>query len=277
MHTAYLEAKRVIDDRSLNRTVWQRMVDRVAQISRRPVRIAEIGAGTGTMLDRLSEWGFFARVVGEGRGVTYDAWEINPVTAALLQDRLTRTPGVEQGTAHVGDVRDREDGERFDLVIANAVLDLFPPDEAAEMVAGLLAPGGVLYASIVFDGVTLLEPGIDDRLDTEVLRLYHRSMTQGFGRRHVLALRAAGFEIAEIGSSDWIIPPRGEGPTPEERELIDTILGIMDEAVSAQLSTAPDAAITRDELNEWIRRRRVQLDAGEILFEAHQMDFIALP
>jgi SAM-dependent methyltransferase len=277
MHTAYLEAKRVIDDRSLNRTVWQHMVELVVDIPSRPLRIAEIGAGTGTMIDRLTEWGFFSAVAGEGRHVTYDAWEINPVTAALLQERLSRTTDIQVGTAHVGDVRDRRDAGEFDLVIANAVLDLFRPDEAAQMVSELLAPGGLLYASIVFDGVTLLEPGIDERVDTEVLRLYHRSMTQGFGRRHVLALRAAGFEIAEIGSSDWIIPPRAAGPMPEERELVATVLGMMEEAVSAQIAALPDAAISRDELLEWVSRRRIQLDAGEVLFEAHQMDFVAIP
>jgi SAM-dependent methyltransferase len=276
MHTAYLEAKRVIDDRSLNRMVWNHMVERVARIPARPLRIAEIGAGTGTMLDRLTEWGFFAAVARDGRPVTYDAWEINPVTAALLQERLSRTGEIESGTAHVGDVRERKDGGTYDLVIANAVLDLFRPAEMAEMVAGLLAPGGLLYGSIVFDGVTLLEPGIDEGADTEILRLYHRSMTQGFGRRHVLALRAAGFEIAEIGSSDWIVPPRASGPTPEERELIGTVLGMMEEAVSHQIAALPDAAITREELIAWIARRRNQLDDGEILFEAHQMDFVAL-
>jgi hypothetical protein len=274
MHAAYLEAKRTIDDRSINHAVWQELLRAVASGGGDVLRIAEIGAGTGTMVDRLREWGGFAPAVVGTRQIIYDAWEINPETAAHLTQRIDESPHIGTGTVHVEDIRDRTSTEQFDLVIANAVLDLFAPGALADLIDSLLAPGGLLYASIVFDGVTLMEPAIDPALDAGVLQLYHRSMTQGFGRRQVWALHERGFRIREVGSSDWVIPPRREGPLKDERVLVETILDMMERSVTEQIVSADDSVITVDELADWITARREQLHRGALLFEAHQIDFL---
>jgi len=274
MHAAYLEAKRTIDDRSINPTVWQQMLRAVAEREGDLLQIAEIGAGTGTMIDRLREWGMFDPAILRGRRVQYDGWEINADTAALLQKRVEASAEIHTGRVHVGDVRERDREAKFDLVIANAVLDLFAPEAMAELIHAMLTPNGLLYASIVFDGVTLMEPTIEPAVDAEVLQLYHRSMTQGFGRRHVWALHDAGFDIREIGSSDWIIPPRRKGPTEDERTLVETILDMMETSVSEQITSGGDSAITVNDLSRWIALRREQLHRGALLFEAHQLDFL---
>ncbi|ADD07061.1 homolog to S-adenosylmethionine-dependent methyltransferase [Natrialba magadii ATCC 43099] len=53
---AYLEAKRTVDDRALNRRVLDQFV---AALTARngPVSVVELGAGVGTMLVRLATWG----------------------------------------------------------------------------------------------------------------------------------------------------------------------------------------------------------------------------
>jgi hypothetical protein len=274
MHAAYLEAKRTIDDRSINHAVWQELLRAVSAGSGDVLRIAEIGAGTGTMIDRLREWGGFAPAVVGTRRIEYDAWEINPETATYLKNRIDESSEIHAGTVHVEDIRTRESTDTFDLVIANAVLDLFAPGSVAELIDSLLAPGGLLYASIVFDGVTLMEPTIDAAVDAEVLQLYHRSMTQGFGRRHIWALHDGGFRIREAGSSDWIIPPRRGGPLKDERILVETILKMMEESVTDQIIAGGDSAITTEELADWINARREQLHRGTLLFEAHQVDML---
>ena len=276
MHTAYLEAKRAIDDRSINRTVWDAMVRLVADSGGDAVRIAEIGAGTGTMIDRLRDWGALGPDGVAGRAATYDAWEMNPETAAVLAER-TAASEFARAEVHVGDLREWTGDARFDLVIAHAVLDLFSPQEVAALMDRLLTDRGVLYASIVFDGVTLMEPAIDAEIDDEVLRLYHRSMRQGFGRRQLWHLWDAGFEIVATGSSDWVIPPRRNGPRPEERELVGTILEMMRGAVTGQLETgaSSNGDLTVERLNRWIDQRHRQLQAGDLFFAAHQIDFVA--
>ena len=58
-YARYLAAKKTVDDRALNRYIWQRLHQ---EISARPnlLRIVELGAGIGTMVERLVEWGLLA-------------------------------------------------------------------------------------------------------------------------------------------------------------------------------------------------------------------------
>ena len=54
--TRYLEAKKGIDDRSLNRHVWNALVQRLERSKStpdKPIQILEIGAGIGTMIERM--------------------------------------------------------------------------------------------------------------------------------------------------------------------------------------------------------------------------------
>ncbi|RQG95995.1 class I SAM-dependent methyltransferase [Natrarchaeobius chitinivorans] len=52
---SYLEAKRTVDDRALNRRVFEQFTAELAEIDE-PVRVTEFGCGVGTMVSRLVEW-----------------------------------------------------------------------------------------------------------------------------------------------------------------------------------------------------------------------------
>ncbi|MGH2607189.1 MAG: class I SAM-dependent methyltransferase, partial [Anaerolineales bacterium] len=53
----YLAAKRRIDDRALNRQVWDAVWSHLGSGEPgRPLRILEVGAGIGTMIERILEW-----------------------------------------------------------------------------------------------------------------------------------------------------------------------------------------------------------------------------
>jgi len=55
--TRYLAAKKTVDDRALNRFVWERLRAVLADPGfTRPVRILEVGCGIGTMVERLLDW-----------------------------------------------------------------------------------------------------------------------------------------------------------------------------------------------------------------------------
>ena len=54
----YLAAKKSIDDRALNRYVWKALCQALPQTTgAAPANIVEIGAGIGTMLARIVDWG----------------------------------------------------------------------------------------------------------------------------------------------------------------------------------------------------------------------------
>ncbi len=276
MHVSYLEAKRSIDDRSVNRRVWDAMVNAVSQSGPRSLRIAEVGAGTGTMIDRMREWGFFASAKRAGRVVTYHAWEVSPDSTKRLSERLAASPEIDSWNVFTHNVLDDAYGEApYDLVVAHAVMDLFRPHEAVGMLTRLLAEDGVVYASIIFDGATFIEPVADQRVDAEVLRLYHRSMGGGFARAHLSALRDRGFSFAEVGGSDWIVPPRGDEAREDEQILLGTILDMVEESVGSLLERGVDTSLDRESFQWWIAQRREQVERGELLFIAHQLDLLA--
>src|SRR5246127_2093022 len=50
----YLAAKKSVDDRALNWPVWQRLVTALPRATpQQPLRILEVGAGIGSMVERL--------------------------------------------------------------------------------------------------------------------------------------------------------------------------------------------------------------------------------
>ena len=74
--TRYLAAKKTIDDRSLNRVVWDVLA---RQLHRRPtpLHVLEVGAGTGVMLERMLEWGLLTQV--DYTGITVNLSNFVPV------------------------------------------------------------------------------------------------------------------------------------------------------------------------------------------------------
>ena len=86
-HSAYLEKKAALDERSLN----SRILDRVRRSIQPGWRVLDIGAGTGSMVDRFGE----ALTSGQYLGVDTD-----PVPLTFLREKL-RAMGI-RGATQIG-------------------------------------------------------------------------------------------------------------------------------------------------------------------------------
>ena len=63
----YLASKKALDDRSLNRQVWDHLVQAVrGRSASTPLQVLEVGCGIGTMLERLLDWGLLTRAAYTG-------------------------------------------------------------------------------------------------------------------------------------------------------------------------------------------------------------------
>lgn len=268
----YLAAKRPIDDRSLNAHVWAQLA---AVLPPRPLRILELGAGTGTMVERLAARGVFAA------GSAYHAIDADPANIAAARERLSGQALPFALTLEAADVFDAIAGYRppADLLIAHAFLDLLDLPSALPVLYSALAPGGLFYFTLNFDGLTVLEPIIDAALDEQILSLYHQTMDDrhvggrpsGDSRsgRHLLGLiPAAGGEILAAGSSDWIIVPRDGFYDGDEAYFLHHILYFMETSLGGH-PALKDAAFKR-----WLVLRRAQVEAGELIYIAHQLDIV---
>lgn len=275
--TRYLAAKKSIDDRSLNRNVFESLRREIQMRQPRPpLSVLEIGAGIGTMIERLREWG-----LSDG-AATITAIDADAGNIEEARRRLSsKTGGIELEAIDVFEFARREQGRRrWDVVVAHAFLDLVDVPALLPLVRGLLSDEGLLYATINFDGVTSLEPEIDPALDRQIEALYHQTMDERLvsgrrsgdsrtGRRLFGQLETAGFRLVDAGGSDWVIFPRAHAYADDDAYFLHCIIHTLHEALRDHhlLDSAAFA--------HWIDERHGQVERGELVFIAHQLDVLA--
>lgn len=269
----YLTAKKSVDDRALNRLVWSRLAEELAE---QPIpRVLEIGAGIGTMAERMAEWGLLERA-------RYTALDGERENTDAARARLTGWQGwelhVEQADVFEFSARPAEQGA-YDLLVAHAVLDLFDIPPALPRLLRPLRTGGLCYFTINFDGVTTLEPLVDPALDAQIEALYHRSMDERItdgkpsgdsrsGRHLFHLLPAAGVEILAAGSSDWVVHSRRGRYVEDEAYFLHCILHFFESTLTGHPELEQGA------FADWLAARRDQIARGELVYIAHQMDFL---
>jgi SAM-dependent methyltransferase len=294
----YLAAKKGLDDRSLNRQVWDHLAQAVrSRTDSPPLRVLEVGCGIGTMLERLLERGVLTRAAYTGIDVdsgcirtaaqrlrAYAAARQAPLTGdsggALRFTTPAQDVGITFEAADLFDFLAREpEKSAWDLLVAHAVLDLVDLDTALPRLLSVLAPGGLFSFSLNFDGVTILEPPIDPELDALIAALYHRTMDtrhcQGrpsgssrTGRQLFGRLQAAGARLIAAGSSDWVVFPGPEGYPGDEAYFLHFII----DTIGRALNGHPELAGSR--FPAWIAQRHRQIEAQELIYIAHQLDFL---
>lgn len=287
----YLAAKKTIDDRALNSHVWQTLAAELSRLAaRRPLHILEIGAGIGTMFERIIERGLL-------RGpVIYVASDNDPAQVEAAQGYIsrwaqrqnhslswsTKYQGYLQTTAaqvslfiqhaSIEELAAQSLCQRnLSLLIAHAVLDLI---DFRLLLPGLfrqLLDNGLAYLSCNFDGETTFLPQSDD--DEVIIDHYHASMEKRLagasrtGARLLAFLHSAGLDILAAGNSDWIIKPRGRGYSADEVFFLQAMLDMVERELSTAQPRIPG-------LSAWIARRRLQAESGELSLRARHIDVL---
>lgn len=262
-HLRYLEAKRAVDDRALDRNVLSAFAE---SLPSEPT-VLEVGSGTATMPERLYEWG----VLESGRWIAVD----NHADAlGTGRDRLTARRGstVENGGVRLGDLtvafleagafeyaagRERQ----FDAVVGSAFFDIVDTERAVDAFGTVT---DLVYAPITYDGATAFDPG--DPEDGAVLDRYERHMREyrAGGPDGATALEGALSDVLAAAPSPWLVePPYADGERTVTAHVIDTI-------EAAVRETGYDAG-------GWADRRRRQLSSGELHYEARNRDLLGRP
>ena len=165
----YLAAKKSVDDRALNWQVWQHLVAALPRATpQQPLRILEVGAGIGSMVERLVADDVLTHA-------TYTAIDMAPTLIAEAHRRLLqwadewgfqvdenrqrqlqlRRAGqhitIETEAIDVARFSVREHGRRaWDLLIGQAFLDLIDMPTTLPGLCSLVRPGGLLYFPTTF-------------------------------------------------------------------------------------------------------------------------------
>jgi hypothetical protein len=282
----YLLSKQTVDDRALNKDVFNALK---ANLPAPPVKVVEIGAGIGVMLKRLIDWGLLQRGsylgidqmpenVAYARGWTPQWAQASGLsTERIGRNRVRIFDGSRdvQANFEQGDAFEfvRRNPPKADLLIAHAVLDLFRLPESLPALFSLTRD--LAWLTINFDGLSTFEPVIDPALDSLVERLYHASMnTRPAGGdsqtgRHLFGyFESSGARILAAGASDWVVYAADGIYPADEAYFLRFILHFFEQSLAGRPELDGRA------FAQWLERRRAQVERGELLYIAHQMDFL---
>jgi SAM-dependent methyltransferase len=294
----YLQAKCTIDDRALNRHVLANLqVERQKFDRQKPLKVLEIGAGIGTMITRLHEWQILPSA--EYTAVDIDHELINEARRRLgryaLKNALTTGCGLAREillqsenselsvdfiTADGLEYCQRANSQgAFDLLITHAFLDLLDLPTALPTLLNVLRPSGLFYFTLVFDGITHFEPPLDPALDARIESLYHQTMDERkindkvsgdrYSGRHLLGyLLENQADILAAGASDWLVHPIDGHYPAQEGQFLHYILNTIEAALQQ------NDELKEDKLASWFQSRRSQVDKGELVYLAHQVDVL---
>jgi hypothetical protein len=167
----------------------------------------------------------------------------------------------------------RQNSQPADILIAHAFLDLLPMPESLEKLLSLTK--GLAWLTINFDGESSLLPVIDPSLDEQITMLYHATMdsrlTGGdsrMGRKLFEYLHLVNAEILSAGGSDWVVYPKNGSYPADEKYFLQFILHFF----ATSLKDCRELA--SNTLKQWLTRRHEQIDCGQLIYIAHQMDFL---
>lgn len=284
-YVTYLDIKKAIDDRSLNPEVWQTMQDWVNNKGAHAnnFRILEIGAGIGTMIERLLD-NF------RPQNLSYNAVEPEPGFMPEAKKRLQRWATANalkfneekedswtlSGSNHVYRINwivaEAEQLDTLlpanscDLLIAHAVVDLLPVPVLMPRLLDKLNCEGAFYLSLNYAGETSFNPEHKD--DRSLLQSYNLDMDKRHqsvawqasqtGKMLGPWLREHGHQVLSEGSSDWLLGP-------EEGDFIENILDTINKALQGE-----------KELTSWYRQRCLLLAQKALFLKITNTDYFGL-
>lgn len=292
----YLSSKKSVDDRSLNKNVWQALQEALRSRNAARPRILELGSGIGTMIERAMDWGLidqadysavdsqpdntkevFSRIP---KWASERGFEVSATKDVIRLARKDKHIHISPITADVLEFMHLpENAGSWDLLIANAFLDLVDVPLILPDLLAMLKPGGMFYFTINFDGATIIQPEIDPDLDALIENLYHKTMDERIiggkasgdsqtGRHFFQHASHAGAHILESGASDWVVFAR-QGTYPEDEAYF---LHFIVHTIGLALHNHPELDPKR--FSSWLSQRHDQIDRGTLVYIAHQMDFV---
>jgi len=290
----FLDAKFALDERSLNADVRQTLLS--ALEARVSLSCLDAGMGTGATLRRLLSSGISASLQITGVDTQPDLLALAQSNfEQLLRQRNFQVRLADRHIFGISGDRTVEAtfvcsplqafspavGQAYDLIAAHALMDIVPVAPTVGHFKRWLIPGGLLYATLNYDGGTTLLPAYEDEhFEDRLLREYDASMEKRLvdgattgasrsGRRLHAALIEAGFDIIACGSSDWNLTPQRGAYRDQDAICLRALL----EMIHGEGQQCAD--IDAEALSAWHETRRIQIATGTLGLIVHQFDILA--
>ena len=256
----WLTLREAADARSRN----EKLLSHLRLPEKDPVRVIDLGAGTGSNLRYLSP-----------RLSRQQVWSLVDQDKKLLDQAVKIIPNraekVTRKRLNLAKDLAKLDFTKFDLVTCSAFLDLVSASWLRSFIARLRKSHAPFLAALTYDGRVGWSPHEKD--DRFVLSAFntHQAGNKGFGpalgpqaiKTVKAALEKAGYSV-RIGESAWKLTP---GDSDLQRALLQGYK-------AAAIEALPDQA---DRIEDWANRRwRKILTAESYLVVGHR-DLLATP
>ena len=296
-YVQYLDVKKSIDDRSLNKTVLLEFSTWLRAESERKetLKVLEIGAGIGTMIERLLEASLLINC-------HYIALEPETLFKDAALDRLSEWANkhncdfkidsaglwlinsnelnlrIEWVEADAGKIDKLFGEDEFDVLLSHAVIDLLPVPEIMPSILEKLKAQGGCYFSLNFSGGTDFYP--EHESDHVISSNYHADMDSRFpdidwqpsltGSTLPNWLKNYGCQKVIEGESDWQLGELGEleesgGLNKEDGLFVRNIL----DTIKKALTDLPG-------LDAWLSVRYKQLEQRQLAIRISNRDCFGL-
>lgn len=265
----YLEAKRNADERARDCTTFELFL-RLLTSFRRP-SVLDVGTGTGAMARRVSD--ALAREDVEITGIDTRAESIEIARSRAAEGGYERLRFECRSVFDSGKIR-------YAAITAHSFVDEFPPRRLLRAFADHLVPGGLVYASLTYNGRTELWPRAGDRnYERKLLAEYDRSMDErlfdgipvagSHGASSFLAeAERCGFEIVHFGGADWCIQPEN-GAYPEgDATVLDGMIDFIANEANRRSKFDPQRT------EAWRSTRRKQIAVSTLRLLVHHLDAV---
>lgn len=278
----WLEARFVHDHGALNRELLGCLVGLPRQSE--AWRVLDLGSGTGAnvrhgadLLQGTQHW----TLVDEDAALLAEAplrlaawagergWKTSRSSARLEIRRPGGLIVVDVVPGDIVDVLGDIEHGSLDLVTANAVFDLLPPERIEACVDALASLGLPLWATLNYENMTFSREMVQDRT---VVEAFHEHMTrpQAHGRNagpraiEVMreVLRRRGY-VVHVGPSDWNV-------ANTEDVMWTKILKFIEESVPEMLDMASQGLL----LEEWLYARKTSPEFESV--RVHHEDLLAI-
>ncbi|MBG6189912.1 putative O-methyltransferase YrrM [Arthrobacter sp. CAN_A212] len=247
--------------------------------SRGPVRIFDLGAGTGANQAWLAPQLALAQ---QWTLIDHDADLLDHTLSAPPVDGVTGTAAVVAGIEDLGQILEADtdpaasgdpaaaDGDasnRNRFVTCSALLDLLTPAQLEAHCVTLASTGTAALFSLSVTGVMEIDPA--DPLDVRLNDAFNRHQNRGDRAGAEAVDLTAGF-LADAGFTVTTVQTPWE-LTGDHARLIDRFLS---DRVDAVLEEDPTLAA---EAGDWLARRADQAAAGTLRLTIGHRDLLALP
>jgi hypothetical protein len=236
----------------------------------RPLRILDLGAGTGSNVRYLTRY-----------LPPRQQWLLVDRDAALLAEaprRMFSAEVADLSACHIetrcldlGALDRPEIFDGRDLVTASALLDLVSGVWLEALAGRCLASGAMALFALTYNGRSRCSPEEpEDEIIRTLMNRHQKQNDKGFGRAAgpdavdvaERCFAAAGYRVRRA-PSDWVL-------TPDDRDLQRHLIEGWAEAA---VEIAPDQAGT---IGSWLARRLAHVDAGESCITVGHEDLAAI-